>query len=133
MSSSVFVRETGGKRSRRERGNYSGRNSVHLWPCVGKALHCARVCAFVSQYNRPVRFLSILTCIPFLSPSSIFFFLTQSFFSLNPSLPRSASGSWSYLSSSSSHSVHSALQISLPTHMHVQVRARTHIAKGKCF
>lgn len=55
-------------------------------------------------------------------------FFSDSISFLNPSLLHFATASWSHLSSSSSHSVHSALQIRPPT----QNRGHTHMAKGKC-
>ena len=109
---------------RRERGNYSGRNNVHLWPCVGKMLHCLCVCARASKYSRLVWLLSALTCIPFFSLSAGFF--SDSILLLSPFLPHSAPASWSHLSSSSSHSVHSALQISPPTQMHTHTHTHAH-------
>lgn len=74
---------------RRERGNYSGRNNVHLWPCVGKMLPCLCVCVCVSKYSRLVWLLSALTCIPFFSLSTVFLTLSFSWahFSLTLPLP----------------------------------------------
>lgn len=124
----VCQRDRSIERSKRERGNYGGRTNVQLSPCVGKLLHCLfeSVCVCLSKYSRSVWLLSSLTCIPFLSPAAAF--LTLSISLLNPSLPHSAPASRSHLSSSSSHSVHSALQISPPTHMraHTYVCTNTH-------
>lgn len=84
---SVFVRDTGGLKQKRERSNYSGRNNIHLWPCVGNCytVHlCVRtvhlcVCVWVHAIG------VTLECSDMHSISlSIHFFLTQFFF-LNPS------------------------------------------------
>lgn len=47
-------------------------------------------------------------------------YFSDSIFFLDPSLPHFASASWSHLSSSTSHSVHSAIQNNTPpTHTHI--------------
>lgn len=122
---SVCQRDRGIERSRRERGNYGGRNNVHLWPCVGKLLHC--LCESVC-----VRLSTVDWCDSWVLWHALHFLSTVflTIFLFNPSLPHSAPASRSHLSSSSSHSVHSALQISTPTlmhtHAHTQACACTH-------
>lgn len=120
MSFNVFVRETEVWREAKERGVIMVGgitfNSHPAWANCYTVCLRESVCVCVSKYSRSVWLLSSLTCIPSLSPAAAF--LTLSISLLNPSLPRSAPASRSHLSSSSSHSVHSALQISPPTHMH---------------
>lgn len=128
MSFSVFARETGERREIEQRkvivvGGIT-LTSGPAWAnrcaaCVCVLRVCVlRVCVCVSKYSRLVRLWSALTCITFLSPSTVFLTI----FLLNLSLPHSAPRS--HLSSSSSHSVHSALQINPPTLTHA------HTAKG---